>query len=478
MAAAATPAGAAWPAAAAPESDWQDGTFVAAAAAALPSSSSSSSSSPASPSAAASSSSAASSASPAPPATVSRAERAAELRKKRVLQQGANRLRQVSGAKGNDDDASSPSSASASPGMRTATAPVRRRGRRRMPAFLRKAHALTPKTPEAIAAEAAAAAATAAATSVAAPAAGAAGAPADGASKTATPSSTPTPKATPTPTLKASTVDPSMSFSAQLRKRSARKAAESGGTSSSQDTLPDDLWENPTAAAHTPRAALWRPSTWQPRHLNRAERACRTFVVLLAGAWFAMDLVHTTQRLAAAELADVNSVGGVDHVDDMNVGGGAGEYFDAREEYAEERLGVGGGGGGGGGDGGEDDLAEAQGAGGRLLMRAMSEETSTNYVAALVFLVCCMSTVAFATLRVTLFPFSLTRAGSDVPEAQLLQAASEVVKTLRGVPGAKSGFSLVWQVLSAVRAFFDDVCVFVLGLVLALAACQQFGGVA
>ena len=108
-----------------------------------------------------------------------------------------------------------------------------------------------------------------------------------------------------------------------------------------------------------------------------------------------------------------------------------------------------------------------------LLTQAM-EEQPTNYVVAIVFMLCCTVTCTFATLRVVFFPLSAARrGGKDLPEAKMLDAALSAVQIVvaRGGGGSSltSGLTLVWQILSAMRAFFDDVCVFAMGLVVMLA---------
>ena len=60
----------------------------------------------------------------------------------------------------------------------------------------------------------------------------------------------------------------------------------------------------------------------------------------------------------------------------------------------------------------------------------------------------------------------------------MLEAAISVLQLVAkpGGAGASSGLSLVWQILGAVRAFFDDVCVFAIGLMVSLAMLKSGSG--
>ena len=104
-----------------------------------------------------------------------------------------------------------------------------------------------------------------------------------------------------------------------------------------------------------------------------------------------------------------------------------------------------------------------------LLTLAM-EEQPTNYVVLFVLMLCCTVTCAFAAVRAVIFPMASSRRSQGLPEAKLFDAAVSTVQLMLGKSGSSlsTGFSLVLQILSAARAFFDDVCVFAIGVVAAL----------
>ena len=84
----------------------------------------------------------------------------------------------------------------------------------------------------------------------------------------------------------------------------------------------------------------------------------------------------------------------------------------------------------------------------------------TNYVVSAVFLVCSTVTLLFAAIRLYLFPYALGKDNvTNAPEAQLL-------RTLSSRSGA--WYEIIWKVITSSRAIFDDVCVFVVALVLTL----------
>ena len=327
-----------------------------------------------------------------------RARRQAELRKQKVLAAGGQRLKQVSGQEVGD----------------AGSRKKKKRGKRRMPAFLRNAHMLEPKAP---------------------PDAGGAAAAMDGpdfssssGSAADTPSMTSdvTAASEPSASLRASTADPSAttnaksrrsgvpaSFSSSLRKRSRKQAASGGGDS--QATPQPAAWEE---TRQQPTLKSTRFCT--PAILGHAEFFSRTAILCASGALFGRDVLSTLSEFEAGDT-------GAAHIG--------------------------------------SDI--------ELLTQAM-EEQPTNYVVIFVFILCCTVTCTFATIRMIFFPMvAARRSGTDLPEVKIFDAAQATVRMIMGIGGSRSsltsGLSLVWQILSAMRSFFDDVCVFAIGLVCWLA---------
>ena len=95
------------------------------------------------------------------------------------------------------------------------------------------------------------------------------------------------------------------------------------------------------------------------------------------------------------------------------------------------------------------------------LLKMAMEEQPTSYLVIMVFMLCCTVTCSFAALRVALFSSYMAQsyASRDLPEVKMLDAVISIVQLMSkpGGAGISSGLSLVWQILGAVRAFFDDV---------------------
>ena len=334
-----------------------------------------------------------------------RARRQAELRKARVLAAGGERMKQVSGQGG--------AAGSAGDGRRRR----KKRAKRRMPAFLRNAHNLEPEAAPQGEDEGDANAASAKGASTSQPSPST-----DDPSTDAATSAAATAPPEPTASLRSSTMDPSAmhaaasrkpgvptSFSNSLRKRS-RKHAD--GSASSAAAPEPEAWAKTEADSNRKQAAPFLT----PVALGRIEFFSRVAVLLASGFFFAGDLLVTLGELEA---------------------GAEGEALGRSET--------------------------------ELLTLAM-EEQPTNYVVLFVLMLCCTVTCAFAAVRAVIFPMASSRRAQGLPEAKLFDGAVSTVQLMLGKSGSSlsTGFSLVLQILSAARAFFDDVCVFAIGVVAAL----------
>ena len=286
------------------------------------------------------------------------------VKKENLLSKGEERLRQLSG-----EDT-------------TSTKKSRKRGKRRMPSYLKATNFEI---------------------------------------DTSTDTTTDTPPTPPTKEIKKSLK--TASFSSLLRQKSKKKIKIKSATA-------PILTTTNTTPKKSPRCT--------PKLLNKIEACSRTLVVIFFAISFGLDLVqrmaiHTTNNLSNNADPDLSQEENVYLLDD-----------DASEEIKF---------------GSTNHILETESLDEYVLIQSLNE-MSTNYAVSAVFIVCCSVTLIFATIRIYLFPYKF---GSDnktnAPEAELF----------RTLTSRKSGWmTTVWNVVTAFRSIFDDVCVFVVALVLVL----------
>ena len=312
-------------------------------------------------------------------------------KKEIALASGAERLRQLSGE------------------STSTTKKSRKRGKRRMPSFLKSSYEIdtTPFAPASAAEDI---------TTI---------------SSSTTPSAPSTPNNTEvllethkeeTKTLKTT------SFSSSYRKKTNTLRAR---------TTPSKLLQSSVSLTEklekkTPRCT--------PAFLRNVESCTRTIVVVLFAVGFGLDLVHkissTSKHLSTGSANDY--VNEADHVYSL-------EEEDSTDEAhfgASRRA---------------SDTAEIAA---KYLLVSAVNEMSTNYAVSAVFLVCCVVTLVFAALRLYLFPFGLSSENkTSAPEAQLFFTLTK---------RSTGWMEMAWNILTSLRAIFDDVCVFLTALVLTL----------
>jgi len=183
-----------------------------------------------------------------------------------------------------------------------------------------------------------------------------------------------------------------------------------------------------------------KTSRCTPAFLRNLESCTRTIVVVLFAVGFGLDLVHkissTSNHLSTGSAND--HVNEADHV------------YSLEEEDSTDEAHFGAG----------RRASDATEIAAKYLLVSAVNEMSTNYAVSAVFLVCCVVTLVFAALRLYLFPFGLSSENkTSAPEAQLFSTL-----TTRST----GWMEMAWNILTSLRAIFDDVCVFSTALVLTL----------
>jgi hypothetical protein len=220
------------------------------------------------------------------------------------------------------------------------------------------------------------------------------------------------------------------SFSAACRRKAKKKL---GPNLSS--TSPTHMTPVPTANSRF----------CTPTSLKKCELLTRMLFLLIFAVGFGLDFLRRMENISSTNNGDENNniVHGNSNADNTFV---LDEEEDSTIEVSFGRK---------GGDGNTKETMSAN----YFVFVNVANQMQTNYIVSVVFQVCSIVTLLFSALRMYLFPYAMGKdSTSNAPEAQLFHTL-----VTRG-----PWYETIWKILKSSVAIFDDVCVFVVLLVLSV----------
>jgi len=222
-------------------------------------------------------------------------------------------------------------------------------------------------------------------------------------------------------------------FSSAYR-RKARKTLKSRTTPAPTTTFA-------TATPTQPR--------WTPLLLGKMEACARTLLIILFAIGFGLDLVRRMSRAdtGTEPLHDVDRELEQSNVYVLDEGD--------EEEHAHGNFGR-----------NRGPLLEKNTDSDPYSIVNAASGMQTNYIVSVVVLVCSIVTLLFSAMRLYWFPFALGKDNmTKAPEAQLFRLL---------VSRTGAWYETAWKVLTCTKALFDDVCVFVVALILTMCVMSNY----
>jgi len=180
---------------------------------------------------------------------------------------------------------------------------------------------------------------------------------------------------------------------------------------------------------------------WTPLLLGKMEACARTLLIILFAIGFGLDLMRKMSR-ADTETEPVHDVDR--ELEQSNV-----YVLEEDEEHARGNFGR-----------NRGPLLEKDTDSDLYTIVNAANSMQTNYIVSVVVLVCSIVTLLFSAMRLYWFPFALGKDNmTKAPEAQLFRLL---------VSRTGAWYETVWKVLKCTKALFDDVCVFVVALILTM----------